>query len=168
MNRWTEDALAYLERRRDGGDRGARALLARSDAPRAGPAKPLPASVTLHEKLQRRAEREQEEAIRRMHGEVWLWNLTHTKSSSAPCGRCDCGCGYAFRHLEEGELDHWKGRRGPDAHTRPNGWRLRVRCHEEKDGRRPRAPGSPTFNERRRAYCERAGIPFVPRKELNR
>lgn len=163
MNRWTEDVLAYLGARKD---RAARALLARSDCPRPAPEKQPVASVQHQEKQARRADREQDEAIRLMHFKVWAYNQVQTYSLGSPFGRCDCGCGYAFRHSLDGELDHWKGRHGADAHTRENGWRLRRECHEMKDGRRPIPAGEPTFNERRKAYCERAGIPFVPRKEL--
>jgi hypothetical protein len=164
MNRWTEDVLEYLRGRTD---RAARALLARSDAPRAAPEKKIRA-VALAKARAAEAERAEERAIRRMHAEVWLWSFTHTRDAGAPHGRCDCGCGYAFRHDGEGELDHWKGRRGPEAHTRANGWRLRSDCHEKKDGRRKIPAGEPPFNARRRAYCERAGIAFIPRKELHR
>jgi 5-methylcytosine-specific restriction endonuclease McrA len=162
MNRWTEAAITYLEARRDAGDRAARALLARSDAPRRPVKKEPIESVEIQKKRARAFELEEELAIRMMHDDVWRWNVFHSD------GRCDCGCGYLFRTKQEGELDHWKGRRGPGAHTRANGWRLRRECHEKKDGRRPIPPDEPLFNARRRAYCERAGIPFVPRKELER
>lgn len=127
---------------------------------------PIP-SVEHHEKVRRKEARDEDQAKRDMHEAVWTYNLAHTTSPIAPHGRCDCGCGYAFRHHEEGECDHWKGRRGPGAHTRENGWRLRRECHEQKDGRRPMPPGAESFNERRRRYCARAGIPFVPRKDLH-
>lgn len=105
---------------------------------------------------------EEGEAKARMREEVFLWNLAHTRDESAPFGRCDCGCGYNFRHATEGECDHWKGRRGPEAHTRANGWRLSFGCHVHKTLNKPDVPH---WNAKRKNYCERAGIPFVPRRE---
>jgi hypothetical protein len=165
VNDWTAKALAYLEERKVAGDWKARGLLARRDCPRPPPEKEIPAldAAAAHARAR---ETLLAKAKRRMHDEVWEWNLRHTVGFGAAYGRCDCGCGYPFRSRDEGECDHWKGRKGPDAHTRENGWRLRKECHEEKDGRRPMTPGADSFNERRRVYCARAGIPFVPRKEL--
>jgi hypothetical protein len=127
-----------------------------------GPAKRL----DLPGKTKRERKAEANAAAGAMRAAVFVWNLASTADESAPHGRCDCGCGYAFRHPDDGECDHWKGGSSRE-HTRANGWRLRRECHEEKDGRRPMPPGAISFNARRRAYCERAGIPFVPRKELH-
>ena len=165
MNGWTEDVLGYLASRRSAGDAEARRLLARMDCPRPPPEKRI-AAVDLANARQRETIRNIATAKAKMRRAVWAWNLAHTLGLGAPFGHCDCGCGYAFRFPDEGECDHWKGRKGEGAHTRENGWRLRDLCHRQKDGRAKREPGSPTFNERREAYCKRAGIPFVPRKEL--
>jgi hypothetical protein len=110
----------------------------------------------------KREDLEEAEAKATMRADVWTWNLAHTRDAAAPNGRCDCGCGYVFRHADEGECDHWKGRRGPDAHTRGNGWRLAFGCHVHKTLNRPDVA---TWNAKRKAYCERAGIAFVPRRE---
>lgn len=143
----------------------AHALLAGDGDEAPAPEKaPIPSLSYVDERRAREAQ-EEAEAKRRMREAVWAWNREWTSSPAAPFGRCDCGCGYAFRHAEEGECDHWKGRVGPDAHTRENGWRLRRECHEQKDGRRPMPPGAIPFNARRQVYCARAEIPFVPRKE---
>jgi hypothetical protein len=136
------------------------ALLLAGGSVQKGPAK------TLGLPGKTRAERHAEAnaAAGAMRAAVFAWNLATTADESAPHGRCDCGCGYAFRHAEDGECDHWKGGSSRE-HTRANGWRLRRECHEQKDGRRPMEPGAVSFNARRRAYCDRAGIPFAPRKE---
>lgn len=161
MNRWIADVLDFLERV-SVQSREARILLSRADAPRPAPEKVIPA-LELAKAQARRAEREEEEAKRRMHGAVFDWNREHASDAAAPFGRCDCGCGYAFRHHDEGECDHWKGRLGHGAHSRANGWRLRFSCHVAKTLNEPSAA---VWNAKRAAYCVRADVPFVPRKEL--
>jgi 5-methylcytosine-specific restriction endonuclease McrA len=101
-----------------------------------------------------------------MHDAAWSWNLAHTIGAGAPYGRCDCGCGGAFLYFAHGHCDHWIERSRGGPHTRANAWRLLPDCHERK-GRShpPLGDGPPTWNGRREAYCERAEIPFIPRKE---
>jgi 5-methylcytosine-specific restriction endonuclease McrA len=129
-----------------------------------GPAKPAIPSLSHQAQRAAAADRAEVAAKASMRAAVWAWNLTNTSDPTAPHGRCDCGCGYTFRHAEDGELDHWKGGSSRE-HTRENGWRIRRECHEQKDGRRRLPFGAAPFNYRRKAYCARAGIPFVPRKE---
>lgn len=105
-----------------------------------------------------------------MHAEVWAWNLAHTRGPGAFHGRCDCGCGQAFRHATEGELDHWIELSQGGEDTRENGWRLTAECHWRKTNERPPpgnhedSPARPLWNAAREAYCQRAGILFVPRR----
>jgi 5-methylcytosine-specific restriction endonuclease McrA len=119
-------------------------------------ARARPAALEHADARRRREDLEEDAAKRRMHDEVWSWNC------SEGAGRCDCGCGYAFRHATEGECDHWIERSQGGEHTRENGWRLRSECHDAKTNNRP---GRASWNARRQTYCERAGIPFVPRRE---
>jgi hypothetical protein len=125
----------------------------------------------------RRAQEDEAEdqAKRDMRAAVFDWNIAHTGGPGVRFGRCDCGCGYVFRHAEEGECDHWIERSQGGEHTRENGWRLRTECHHEKTNERPPldiGPGAALqssargiWNLRRQDYCKRAGIPFVPRRE---
>lgn len=110
------------------------------------------AEIVAH-RIQRRTERERTKL--EMHEDVWAWNIEHGAT-------CDCGCGYRFRHADEGECDHWLERSQGGEHTRENGWRLSHVCHRMKTDNHP---DRADWNERRRAYCQRAGIPFVSRKE---
>ncbi len=104
---------------------------------------------------------EEDQAKRRMREEVFRWNLINTAELGAPYGRCDCGCGYAFRHADEGECDHWIPRSQGGKHTRENGWRLRHWCHEDKTRERP---SRLIWNSRRLAYCMAAGVAHMPRR----
>ena len=94
-----------------------------------------------------------------MHDGVWQMNLILTADPTAPHGRCDCGCGYSFRHVNDGECDHWieRSQGGPD--TPANGWRLAVNCHNAKG-----AGDREDWNFRRRQYCYRAAVPFIERR----
>jgi hypothetical protein len=121
---------------------------------KARPKKDLGGATAHHAKVRRQEDLDEEKAKRAMHDAVFAWNIAHG-------GRCDCGCGYLFRHATEGECDHWAGRKGEGAHTRENGWRLRHDCHEDKTHNRP---SRQEWNRRRFAYCQRAGIPYVERR----
>lgn len=100
------------------------------------------------------------EAARRMRADVWAENLR--LNPSWLYGVCDCGCGWYFRYDQEGELDHWIPLSQGGPNTRENGWRLRRVCHRAKTDKRP---DRETWNAKRKAYCERAGVPFVPMRE---
>ncbi len=109
-----------------------------------------------------RRKQERREALRRMHQEAFAWNREHSADELAPHGRCDCGCGLAFRHAEDGACDHWVPRSQGGPHVRENGWRLTHVCHRMKGEDHP---SRAAWNERRQRYCDWAGIPFVPRRE---
>lgn len=159
MNAWTRDVVAYLKERDRAGDRRACGLLLRS--PRAAPEKRPIVSIVHLETRRRRKESAEAQALEDMHDQVWAWNLVHTSvPGSAYYGRCDCGCGRPFRSYTHGECDHWVERSQGGADTRANGWRLLPECHEEKTNAKDRRP----WNERRRLYCERAGISYVERR----
>lgn len=114
---------------------------------------PIPSLVLV--KARRKAAEEQEDAAKlAMHDEVWEWNLAHGS-------RCDCGCGYLFRHIEEGECDHWIERSQGGEHTRANGWRLRSECHHAKTANEP---SRQDWNLRRADYCIAAGILYIERR----
>jgi 5-methylcytosine-specific restriction endonuclease McrA len=123
-----------------------------------------------HREVAKAEEKEESAAMAKMHHACFQWNLLHTTEAGAPNGRCDCGCGAAFRSATEGELDHWieRSQGGPD--RRENGWRLLSDCHFRKTNNLPPvgAPGGSkaraTWNARRLAYCRRASIPFVERR----
>ena len=105
-------------------------------------------------------------AIATMREAVWSMNITLTAGPSSPNGRCDNqDCRRTFPSIHSGELDHWKGRRGPSAHHQDNGWRLCRECHSLKTAN---SPDAATWNRRRSAYCTVVGINFVPRKEFER
>lgn len=161
MNAWTERVVVYLEKRREEGDRTASALLARGDAPRPPPEKRANPRLAYVTKRKNREERDEAEAKRAMHDECFAWNLRNTRDTLAPCGRCDCGCGGRFTSPGEGECDHWIERSQGGEHTRANGWRLLARCHHRKT---ENDPDRPAWNDRRRAYCERAAVPYVERR----
>lgn len=171
MNRWTSNVLAYLTARsKDHGDHEAALLLGAPNAPHRRGARLSKARSTWEDVSAGRKEARKRSRIL-MHQAVWDWNLANTAGPGAWAGKCDCGCGRAFRHTQSGQLDHWipRSQGGPD--TRENGWRLSATCHAHKtanetilaDGQTGPAVG---WNERRRAYCERAGIPFVERRKL--
>lgn len=136
---------------------------------RATPEKAVIDSVAYVIERRLQAKRDREQALRAMHLGAWETNLRTTRSNvNAPHGLCDCGCCYPFRSVTEGECDHWISRSqgGPD--TKENGWRLRGGaggCHEQKTNGTPSARD---WDVRRRNYCDRAGIPFVARKERTR
>jgi 5-methylcytosine-specific restriction endonuclease McrA len=79
-------------------------------------------------------------------------------------GGCCEACGVEM--ASGGELDHWLGGSSRRRETTPEGtWRLCPMCHHDKTN--AGGPGSSAlefWNERRRAFCEKNGIPFVPRK----
>ncbi len=118
------------------------------------------------EKRQRRED--EREALRAMHAAVWARNLRLTCDRFAPAGRCD-GCGCTFRHVSEGEMDHWisKAQGGPN--EADNSWRLcgpyRNDCHRRKTDNLP-PPGGGTWDAVRQAYCTQAGIPYVARRKV--
>lgn len=125
-----------------------------------------------HAKTRRAIEEVRETfAKREMHDAVFAWNREHTRGPGAFHGRCDCGCGGAFKHAADGECDHWIERSQGGEHTRANGWRLLSACHDAKTNNRPPPDAPPgwngrrEWNARRERYCARAGIPFVPRRE---
>lgn len=120
----------------------------------------------------RQEEKDEVQAKIDMHEACFAWNRANTADRFAPHGRCDCGCGYAFRHANEGECDHWIELSQGGENTRENGWRLRAECHFEKTNERPPMDVGPLriapraiWNMRRADYCRRAGIPFMPRRE---
>lgn len=124
-----------------------------------------------HAETRRRAEQDAvPEARKAMWAAVLAWNIVQTRGPGAPRGRCDCGCGAAFRHATDGEVDHWVERSQGGEDTRENGWRITTDCHWRKTNNRPpvgadeRSDARAAWNERRAAYCVRADVPFVPRR----
>lgn len=116
----------------------------------------------LSEQRQDARAHEERQAIAAMRFDVWRLNLVLTGGRTAPAGACDAGCGRAFRHPEEGELDHWISRSQGGKHEAVNGWRCCPACHADKTANQPSVAA---WNVRRAAYCERAGVPFVARRE---
>ncbi len=127
-----------------------------------GPKKPRPASVAFAAARRRQEDDAELEAVLAMHSAVWALNRILTADRAAPAGRCDCGCLIAFRHADEGELDHWIERSQGGEHTAANGWRLSKEHHWDKTANRP---SRADWNQRREEYCRKAGVPFVPRRE---
>ena len=120
----------------------------------------LPSSKFVDDRKRRELE-EEIAAVKAMRDQVFEWNAANTGGAVGRCDNDECPRPF-FPHAQAGELDHWIERSQGGTHTRENGWRLCTACHHEKTSNRP---DRATWNERRRRYCERAGVPFVPRRE---
>jgi 5-methylcytosine-specific restriction endonuclease McrA len=97
------------------------------------------------------------ERTARVRQEVWaraggVWG-------HAPFGLCECGCGRGVSR-DTFQMDHWIGAaKRKEMTTIENCWALHRDCHNDKGG-----PDVDKWNQLRKAFCEKNGLPFIPRK----